>query len=884
LGANVKTHGSPWNRVEFYSDDSLIGAATEAPHELAWTNAFSGTHELTARLLDGQGTVVVSEPVAIWIPPPDAQALLRPPDKLTQGAWPEIYGKEGFVIPGFQALDQFVWFSALPGPFQTWPEYTTDPRALLEPSSETKRVPSAWTSESEISFEIHLRDGAMHRLGFYFVSWDDPALKQIIEIQDAETGAVLVNEVLQEFAEGIYRIWSVRGHLRVILKPLNGGRVILSGVFIDPSRNQIPDVSLQVSPSSSFVAPGTIVFEPNAIDSDGQVVRVEFFSGEDFIGQSTNAPFRFEWTNVWAGNYRLQARAFDDRESSRLSEPVQVDVALPPGKAALARVDAATQGDWLGKYGNEGHLTVLDSTELPPYFRLETEGREHAWHFNSLEPRALRYFSNPGGLAACLVSNTNLTFNATFLDGKSHLLSFYLLDWDSGARTMRVTVWDPVGNQLLDSLEISDFFQGKYLSWRVQGKVQISFEPIQGNAVVSGIFLDPDHNAPPQVRIASPANNAIMDLPEPVIISTEAFDSDPGIRQVRFYAGTNYLGQSDHAPFQFAWIGGLEGTYDLTARAVDLDGASTISEVVRVGLKLPPAAGEFVAVDADTQGNWHSVYGETAYTIFALATNDTPAIQLRATDERLFSWLNVTSDPRALLYPVGQTRIAAGITAEEQFQIYLRLLDGRDYLASFYLLDWEDSGRSLTISVHDSNSQAVLAQHFEKSFGGGKYVRFKLRGDLFVQFKAETGNAVLSGIFIDPYFKPFEQWKMSNFSSLELTNPGLSGDSSDPDGDGVKNLLEYALGLDPRKKDGLLPKAEVREGRLTLSFARSKSANDVSLIVEASPDLMEWSATPDWIEISEEPAGNDFVTLTARFKFPVDVAPKGFLRLRVLRN
>ena len=46
--------------------------------------------------------------------------------------------------------------------------------------------------------------------------------------------------------------------------------------------------------------------------------------------------------------------------------------------------------------------------------------------------------------------------------------------------------------------------------------------------------------------------------------------------------------------------------------------------------------------------------------------------------------------------------------------------------------------------------------------------------------------------------KPADAWRFINFTSLELTNPAISGDNADPDGDRLANLMEYALGLPPK--------------------------------------------------------------------------------------
>jgi len=42
------------------------------------------------------------------------------------------------------------------------------------------------------------------------------------------------------------------------------------------------------------------------------------------------------------------------------------------------------------------------------------------------------------------------------------------------------------------------------------------------------------------------------------------------------------------------------------------------------------------------------------------------------------------------------------------------------------------------------------------------------------------------------------RWKTSHFQLTELLNPSISGDAADPDGDNLDNLMEYALGGDPR--------------------------------------------------------------------------------------
>lgn len=45
---------------------------------------------------------------------------------------------------------------------------------------------------------------------------------------------------------------------------------------------------------------------------------------------------------------------------------------------------------------------------------------------------------------------------------------------------------------------------------------------------------------------------------------------------------------------------------------------------------------------------------------------------------------------------------------------------------------------------------------------------------------------------------PVARWQATHFNNTELEDPSISGLAADPDSDGMKNLLEYAFGLDPK--------------------------------------------------------------------------------------
>lgn len=110
--------------------------------------------------------------------------------------------------------------------------------------------------------------------------------------------------------------------------------------------------------------------------------------------------------------------------------------------------------------------------------------------------------------------------------------------------------------------------------------------------------------------------------------------------------------------------------------------------------------------------------------------------------------------------------------------------------------------------------------------------------------------------------------------------PDAAEPDADVDGDGLPNVLEYALGLDPLVADGVNAVAVSLDGaggRLTLSFERHARI-DLTYAVEASDDL----ATGEWETIYTS-TGVENIEGTVTVVDPVPLAERArrFLRLRV---
>ena len=134
---------------------------------------------------------------------------------------------------------------------------------------------------------------------------------------------------------------------------------------------------------------------------------------------------------------------------------------------------------------------------------------------------------------------------------------------------------------------------------------------------------------------------------------------------------------------------------------------------------------------------------------------------------------------------------------------------------------------------------------------------------------------------------PYDAWKQTNFTTQQLAQSSVSGDLSDPDHDGVPNLIEYGLGTDPNKTSMIgLPTLSTTGDYLSLTFTRQKWAADITYRIEATGDL-----TSSWTEIwssSSVPYGggnNASESVTVQDSVSVSSASthRRFMRLKITK-
>lgn len=160
---------------------------------------------------------------------------------------------------------------------------------------------------------------------------------------------------------------------------------------------------------------------------------------------------------------------------------------------------------------------------------------------------------------------------------------------------------------------------------------------------------------------------------------------------------------------------------------------------------------------------------------------------------------------------------------------------------------------------------------------------FTVPGDYLVRATAtdNQGNTARGSIPIR-VTTTLAQWKQAKFTTNEMNNAAISGDNADPDGDGIRNELEYLMGLEPKTADPVTrqPRAAIVGNFFTLTFDRYRFSADRTLEVEFSSDLSSWNTYWPNVELSN--IVNNGLTETVTYRSPLPAgAGQEFLRLKI---
>ena len=297
--------------------------------------------------------------------------------------------------------------------------------------------------------------------------------------------------------------------------------------------------------------------------------------------------------------------------------------ANPAPSATIVGVDQDTVGSWSGTYGAAGYVvsqgTSPDLVNLPPSVKVSVTGATGVtWANDTSDVRALQPPPGTTGWKTGGWSGQDFTIDVNLLDGQTHQLALYAVDWDTpGLRNDLFDVTDAATGAILDQGSILGFTGGYQVVWNVTGHIRI--EVSSGNdldAVVSGLFVggtpvslhaedgrggvsdeqnfqilltSQSHNQAPVITTTPPPGVVVG---QPYAVSFQGSDPDGDALTWGLDTSTAPAGMTIADDGTLLWepTEGQIGTHVVTVRADDGAGATTLltfSVTVR-GSDIPP--------------------------------------------------------------------------------------------------------------------------------------------------------------------------------------------------------------------------------------------------------------------------------------------------------
>jgi hypothetical protein len=360
--------------------------------------------------------------------------------------------------------------------------------------------------------------------------------------------------------------------------------------------NQPPLVTLISPTNETNVAADSLALEATAVDNDGIVSRVEFFDGTNKLGEVTNAPYSFFWTNAAIGAHTLSARAWDDEGTNRSSAAATIFVITTGGSispvfnAPTGTVNLTLEGsgDWIhwgllsesstnrkaGVTPRIGTFTIVGSG---PHYQFFDNANGYTWTDGT--PRAGVTNTRTGVYIFGVGNGFEIQAPATnaFRTLRVHVGAY------AGRGRLRAFLSDfsaPVVNDIsvnntgngpggIYTLTYSAAAPGQKLIVRYTLASRYASD---GNVTLQAASLLLDNN-PPSVAINSPTNRAVVLAGTNVTFFASATDSDGTVSHVEFYNNDALVSVSSNAPFEFTMTNIVASNYTVVARAFDAGGA-----------------------------------------------------------------------------------------------------------------------------------------------------------------------------------------------------------------------------------------------------------------------------------------------------------------------
>ena len=376
--------------------------------------------------------------------------------------------------------------------------------------------------------------------------------------------------------------------------------------------NAAPTVALTSPANNARVfAPASLTVNASAsgVEANTPVTQVEFFANGAPIGSDTASPWSIAWANPPAGTYVLTARATDSQGAQTTSAartltvtdtntPPTVSLTAPANNARLylpasVTVTASasgvetntplTQVEFFANGNPIGSATASPYTIAwanPPAgtYTLTAKATDSLGAQTTSAARTITITDTNAGPTVALTAPAN---NAKYQSPASLTVTASATGPEANTPVTLVEFFangNPIGSASASPWSIS--WASPPLGTHTLTARATDSLGAQTTSAARTVILS-ETNLPPTVSLTAPANNAAFIAPATVTVTANAAapEANGTVASVEFLANGSPIGSSTTRPYTLAWSVATPGSYQLTARATDEQGASTTSAI-----------------------------------------------------------------------------------------------------------------------------------------------------------------------------------------------------------------------------------------------------------------------------------------------------------------
>lgn len=430
------------------------------------------------------------------------------------------------------------------------------------------------------------------------------APREYTKYASQQSAAVYLVAGQRYYIEAIHRESGEGDHLSVGWQ-IPGGQLErpIPGSRLSPYVAQLGVTITSPMNNSSFGQGSDITISALPGGGEGPIQKVEFYVGQNKLGEDATSPYSYNWSNVAAGNYQLTAKAINN-STTAVSQTVNVTVSNVSGCTASGGI---TREVWYNVPG--GNVSAIPVT-MPPDLTQEIT------QFKAPSNSGDNYGQRLKGFI-CPPSTGNYTFWISSDDNSELWLSTnddpdnrqkiaYVIGWTASGEFTKYASQQSVPINLVAGQKY--YIEALHKEGTQGDNMQVGWQ-IPGGVLekpIPGSRLSP-MGLPLTSTITSPANNSVFNSGSTITISASA-SGGGSVQKIEFYNGAVKLGEDLTSPYTYDWTSIPDGNYTLTAKAYDNSGSQAISPAVKISVGNAPScsASGFI-----TREVWYNIAGTT---------------------------------------------------------------------------------------------------------------------------------------------------------------------------------------------------------------------------------------------------------------------------------